>query len=170
MSQQILDKKREEVKIGVISDSHDNMEAIKKAVEIFNERDVDIVMHAGDIVSPFTADWFSKLNSKMILIYGNNDGELLYLKEKFKGVGEIYRDPFIAHMYGKSIVMTHKPEIVDAMAEMHDIVIYGHTHEMDIRRDKALIVNPGESCGYLTGIRSIAIVYPNSMNAEIIEF
>ncbi len=169
MEQHVVEEKKQP-KIGVISDSHDNMDAIKKAVDIFNSRGVDIVMHAGDIVSPFTADWFSKLNADIILIYGNNDGELLYLKEKFEGIGRIYRDPFIGEMYGKTIAMTHKPEIVDSLAELHDIVIYGHTHEIDVRRENALIVNPGESCGYLTGIRSITIIYPEKMNAEIIEF
>ncbi|KAA0005879.1 MAG: YfcE family phosphodiesterase, partial [Thermoplasmata archaeon] len=79
----VIDEKISTPKIGVISDSHDNMEAIKKAVEFFNENDVELVIHAGDIVSPFTADEFKKLNCDMLLIYGNNDGDKLYLKERF---------------------------------------------------------------------------------------
>ncbi len=41
--------------VGVLSDSHDNMPAIERAVDFFNENNVDMVMHAGDIISPFTA-------------------------------------------------------------------------------------------------------------------
>jgi uncharacterized protein len=51
--------------IGIISDSHDNLEAIRKAVEFFNNNDVKAVLHAGDLVSPFTARAFKELKSKL---------------------------------------------------------------------------------------------------------
>ena len=156
-------------KIGVISDSHDNMDAIRKAVKFFNENDVSMVIHAGDIVSPFTADEFKNLKSKMHLIYGNNDGDKLYLKERFKDIGEFHLDPYSFEINGKKIVVTHIPSIVDALAEKYDIVIYGHTHEKDLRKGKSLILNPGESCGYLTGIKSVALLYPEKMEAKIFD-
>jgi len=158
------------IKIGVISDSHDNMEAIKKAVEFFNSRDVDLVMHAGDIVSPFTADAFKELNCDMILIYGNNDGDKLYLKERFRNIGTFFLDPYMAEIAGVKIAMTHKPEIVEALATKYDIVIYGHTHEKDVRNEgDALIVNPGECCGYLTGVKSVAVISLEKKEAKIFE-
>ena len=170
MMQKMVFKKEERgYKVGVIADSHDNMEAIRKAVSFFNENEVDLVIHAGDVVSPFTADEFGKLKCDMLLIYGNNDGDKLYLKEKFKNIGSFHNDPYIANIFGKSIAVTHSPQIVDALAMKYDIVIYGHTHSKEIRREKGLILNPGECCGYLTGIRSIAIIYMEEMRAEIIE-
>ncbi|HDN96134.1 MAG TPA: hypothetical protein ENG71_03620, partial [Thermoplasmatales archaeon] len=66
--------------------------------------------------------------------------------------------------------VTHEPSIVDALATKYDIVIYGHTHEKDLRVGKSLIINPGECCGYLTGKRSIAILYPDEMKAKFIDF
>jgi putative phosphoesterase len=36
--------------IGIISDTHDNLPAIKRAVDLFNEKNVDLVLHAGDFV------------------------------------------------------------------------------------------------------------------------
>ncbi|MCD6474600.1 MAG: metallophosphoesterase [Thermoplasmata archaeon] len=165
----VIDEKISTPKIGVISDSHDNMEAIKKAVEFFNENDVELVIHAGDIVSPFTADEFKKLNCDMLLIYGNNDGDKLYLKERFSNIGEFHLDPYSFELYGKKIVVTHMPSIVDALATKYDIVIYGHTHKKDLRKEKALILNPGENCGYLTGVRSVALLYPHQMDARIVE-
>jgi len=35
------------MKIGIISDTHDNLPQIKKAVEIFNREKVELVLHAG---------------------------------------------------------------------------------------------------------------------------
>ncbi len=163
------EKIEEKTKIGIMADSHDNIEAIEKAVEVFNEEKVEIVIHAGDIVSPFTANSFKNLNCDMILIYGNNDGDKLYLKERFKNIGTFYNDPCIIELYGKKFAITHFPQIVSALAEKFDIVIYGHTHEKDLRKNKALIINPGECCGYLTGIKSIAILDIKKMEAKFVE-
>jgi len=164
-----LEREAEGGIIGVISDSHDNMHAIEKALRVFNERHAYMIFHAGDIVSPFTARIFSELAGDMILIYGNNDGDKLYLKERFSGIGTFYDDPYIGKVGGKSIAMTHKPEIVDALSLKYDVVIYGHTHEVDVRKEDSLIVNPGECCGYLTGKKTIALIDLNKMEAEIIE-
>ncbi|MEM1513855.1 MAG: metallophosphoesterase [Candidatus Thermoplasmatota archaeon] len=157
-------------KIGVISDTHDNIYAIKEAIKIFNGEKVNFVIHAGDIVSPFTANIFKGLNCKIFLIYGNNDGDKLFLKEKFSNIGDINNDPFEINLKDKKVIVTHKPELVDALSYIYDIVIYGHTHKIDIRKENALILNPGECCGYLTGKNSVAILYPEKMDADVIEF
>ena len=39
--------------IGVMSDTHDNVPLIEKAVALFNDRKVGFVIHAGDYVAPF---------------------------------------------------------------------------------------------------------------------
>ena len=84
MQKILLDEEENEVKVGIMADSHDNIDAIEKAINLFNENNVDMVLHAGDIVSPFTADILRNLKCDMLLIYGNNDGDKLYLKERFK--------------------------------------------------------------------------------------
>jgi len=43
----------------VISDTHDNMENTKKAIELAKSNNVDTIFHCGDIVSPFTPNGFS---------------------------------------------------------------------------------------------------------------
>jgi len=165
---EILKKKGEEMMVGVISDTHDNMPAIEKAVNFFNENHASIIFHAGDIVSPFTARVFQELEGKMIVIFGNNDGDRLYLKKLFSPFAEIHNDPYIGEIDGKKIAMTHKPEIVDALSLKYDIVIYGHTHEIEIKKEDSLVINPGECCGYLTGKKSIALLFPQKMDAQII--
>ena len=49
--------------IGIMSDSHDHMDAIKTAVDVFNQAEVELVIHAGDIIAPFTVKEFKKLKS-----------------------------------------------------------------------------------------------------------
>ena len=49
------------MKIGVLSDTHDNLVNIRKAVEIFSKNGVEAVIHAGDFCSPFTLPEFKPL-------------------------------------------------------------------------------------------------------------
>lgn len=49
------------MKIGILSDSHDNMPKLARAVELFNEEKVELVLHAGDLVSPITANELIRL-------------------------------------------------------------------------------------------------------------
>lgn len=156
--------------IGIMSDSHDKQPAIKKATDYFTEKQVDLVLHAGDVVSAFTADIFRNLTCNLKLVYGNNDGDKLFLRERFAGIGTFYGDPYFMELHGLRIVLTHHPELVDSLAKTCDIVVYGHTHEPDIRRyGKALIINPGECCGYLTGVETVALFSPKTMETEIVE-
>ena len=156
------------MKIGIITDSHDHRENLKKAVEIFNDAKVDKVLHAGDLVAPFTKRELGNLTMPLICVFGNNDGERLGLKQAF---GEIYVPPLHMTIDGKKIVLMHEPDNLEAVAESghFDIVIYGHTHNIDIRREKSLIFNPGESCGWLTGKSHIAILDLKTLHHELIE-
>lgn len=44
------------MKIGVMSNSNDNLPLIAKAVQLFNRQKVGLLLHAGDFVSPLTAN------------------------------------------------------------------------------------------------------------------
>ena len=54
------------MKIGMMADTHDNLNNIKKAVEIFNQEKIDLLLHAGDFVSPFTARELQHIRCLMI--------------------------------------------------------------------------------------------------------
>jgi len=71
--------------IGIISDTHENEEAVKKAAALFKEKNVDFVVHCGDIISPPMLGHFKDL--KMKFVYGNNDGEKKGLKEMCQKLG-----------------------------------------------------------------------------------
>jgi len=157
--------------IGIMSDSHDNLDAIKKAVKVFNENNVEIVLHCGDIVSPFTAQEFEKLKAKFTGVFGNNDGDKPYLLERFRNIGALHQDPFELEVDGRKIVMMHQPKFIDELLKdtRYDIVLYGHTHSIDIRKDNALVVNPGETGGWLTGRQTVALLDTKTLEVSVID-
>jgi len=160
------------MKIGIISDTHDNLSQIKKAVEIFNRGKVELVLHAGDFVSPFTALGFKNLNCPLYGVFGNNDGDKLYLQVKFKGIGEICPVPYEIDIDHRNIIMLHKEKLINNLAESqkYDVIIYGHTHRTDLRKiGKTLIINPGECGGWLTGKSTIALLDMETLEAKIVE-
>jgi putative phosphoesterase len=159
------------MKIGIIADTHDNLPQIKKAVEIFNQEKVELVLHAGDFVSPFTCLEFKNLNCPLKGVFGNNDGDKIYLQEKFKGIGELFPEPYKTNINHKNIIMLHLEKLIDDLAESqkYEVIIYGHTHRTDLRKiGKTLIVNPGECGGWLTGKSTIALLDLEKLEAKII--
>ncbi|MFH0948296.1 MAG: metallophosphoesterase [Elusimicrobiota bacterium] len=157
--------------IGIMSDSHDNMVAIKKAVDFFNQKNVALVLHAGDYVAPFTAQEFSKLKMKLVGVFGNNDGDKSHLLEKFKNIGELYQGPYEIELDGKKIVLMHQPKFIDQLLKdkKFDIVIYGHNHKIDVRKDTALVINSGECGGWITGRSTVSILDTKTLTPEIID-
>ncbi len=156
--------------IGIMSDTHDNLPLVKKAIEFFNAKNVKHVIHAGDYTSPFTLKLFKELKCQYSGIFGNNDGDKLLLLER--SGGNIHNQPYIFTLNNRKIVVIHEHHIADALADSghFDIVVYGHTHIADMRKLKnTLIVNPGEVSTYLYGKSTIAVVDLNRMEGEIIE-
>ncbi len=160
------------MKIGIISDTHDNLPKIKEAVEMFNQEKVQLVLHAGDYTSPFTSREFKNLNSPLKGVFGNNDGDKLLLQKYFVGIGEISSETYLTNLNQVSLIMLHKDELVDSLAESqkYDLIVYGHTHRPDLRRiGKTLIINPGEGGGWLSGKSTIAILNLKTLEARILE-
>lgn len=156
--------------IGIISDTHDDMQSITKAVDIFNAEKVSHVLHAGDITSPFTFEVFRGLEGRFTGIFGNNDGDRLLLKEK--SGGNIFNQPHKITLNKKSIVVLHEPDIVDDLSESgrFDIVIYGHTHRTDVRKVRnTVVINPGKAARLHKGKATLAILDTKNMAARVIE-
>lgn len=156
------------MKIGIIADSHDHKDNITASVAWFNSEKVALVLNAGDLVAPFTARIFQKLDARMICVFGNNDGERLGLSRTF----EIHRHPHVVETGGLKILLLHEPDNLESIAKSgdYDVIVYGHTHEKDIREVGATkIVNPGECCAWLTGIGTVAILETETMEVTIKE-
>lgn len=156
--------------IGILSDTHDDMPEIMRAVDTFNSEDVSHVIHAGDIVSPFTFEIFNRLHCSFSAVFGNNDGDKILLKNKFEG--NIQNQPLVMTVNEKKIVVVHEPDLVDALADSghFHLVIYGHTHSPDIRKRKnTLIVNPGKVAKLNKGESTIALLDSDKMETRIIK-
>jgi putative phosphoesterase len=138
--------------IGLISDTHDHVPNIKKAVSEFKKRKADLVLHAGDYCSPFTVPEFKGLNLKGI--FGNNDGDKYLLISKFKEIGaEIAGDFLKVQADGLLIAVYHGTyaEITDSLCHSgrFDIVVSGHIHEkVNQVIGETIHINPGTAHGF----------------------
>ncbi|WP_292390829.1 metallophosphoesterase [Methanosarcina sp. UBA5] len=161
--------------IGIISDSHDNMNAIRKAVEFFNEKRVKAVLHAGDLVSPFTARAFKELEPKLYFVFGNNDGDKVTLTKRFEEIGATSCGNFgDLTIDGLHIALLHgtNEALVKALAKSgeFDVVIRGHTHDPGVKIVEGVpVINPGESSGVLSGKSTVAILDIANLNVEIMQ-
>jgi len=160
------------MKLGVIADTHDNMDAIRKSLNIFDSLNVEMIIHLGDYVAPFTAKHFVNFNKKFIGIFGNNDGEKFGLKKAYSHIGEIYNPPFELEIDSNKILLLHDPFTLKSYikSQEYDYIFYGHLHEKEKKKvKKTWILNPGEACGILSKKPSIAFIDLKKNIIEIID-
>lgn len=157
--------------IGVISDTHDRVNAIEKSVEIFNAKGVDAVLHCGDFVAPFALAPFKKLKAPFYAVFGNNDGEKEGLFKLFDEAGwSLKPRPWLFELDGTRIAMLHEPAPIAEIVrdERADLIVFGHTHEaLCEERNGIMIVNPGEGCGWVKKRSTLATVDLASRTAQI---
>ncbi len=158
------------MKIGIISDTHENMPKIRSAVKLFNRVKVGAVIHCGDIISPITAGEFSALAAPFIGVFGNNDGEKFFLRRRFRRIGSIHERRYSGRLGGRRVLAIHEPDFLRelALSGRWDLIAYGHTHRAEISQvGSTLVVNPGEAAGWITGEATVALVDTGTMRAEL---
>ena len=162
--------------IGLISDTHDNLSLVEKAVNRLNEEKVELVLHAGDYTSPFTIAKFKTLNCRLIGVFGNNDGDHELLKKRFSETQNCEIHGIFAEIDAGDfkIALHHgeETELQNALVNCggFDCVVSGHTHiAVNKAKGKTLVVCPGEVCGYLYGKPSMALLDTNKREAKIIQ-
>lgn len=155
------------MKIGVLSDSHDHLPNVQKAVDLLLAEKVEKIVHCGDLVAPFVARVVGKLkenkNIECVAIFGNNDGERVGIKKIFGEIFSIKGEFYECEWAGIKIAVYHGTDnallnnIIDS--NHYQLVLCGHTHQIRIEEcHSVLVVNPGEVCGYLTNRATCAIV------------
>ncbi len=160
------------MRIGVISDSHDHLGYLRRAVDALNDHQVELVLHAGDYVAPFVVNELARLQCRLQGIFGNNDGERLGLARRIAEIGHVQVQPLFLELDGCRLAMVHEPEPVEAFAQsgLYEVVLYGHTHRREERRvGDCLVLNPGEVCGWLTGEPTCAILELPARTVQWIE-
>ena len=149
--------------VGVVSDTHNNIKNIKKIISLFNEEQLDLVIHTGDISNAVTLEIFSNLNCPLVGVFGNNDR----IEEGLKEVCEEYNfnfqePPLSLTLENKKVAVFHEPELIEEYITDHqdiDIILHGHTHRYKKEiRNGIIYFNPGESAGSMEGKSAIGLI------------
>jgi len=162
------------MRIGVVSDTHNNLKNVAKIVELFNQANVDRVVHTGDITQAKTIDVFAHLKAPLFGVFGNNDQERDSLeaaisRHKFS----FCEPPFTTNWAGRDLIVVHDPlEFEGHIDPQHDLALHGHTHlhRLESWGTKTTIFNPGECAGHMVGYNAIGIVDLNSLDTELLRF
>jgi uncharacterized protein len=162
------------MKIGVLSDIHDNLDNLKKAIDVFKSQGAEEVIFCGDFYSPIPARFLSfNFPGKIHCVFGNGDGDRFAIK----GFAVSGADNLILHgeyaeieIANRKIAATHFPFYAQALAkkDVYDAVFYGHSHVSQIEQvDSTLCANPGEIMGF-KGLASCGVYDSETNTIEII--
>ncbi|MDD5130851.1 MAG: metallophosphoesterase [Candidatus Omnitrophica bacterium] len=135
------------VKIGVISDTHipDGGQHVPRVIlDAFKQ--VDLVVHAGDIISLGVIDELKSVCPNVVVVAGNMDPEAVRRKYPVKEVLEIlgYR---IGVMHGSGPALNLPELLRDCFKDDGcDLIIFGHSHKpMNKEISGILFFNPGSA-------------------------
>jgi len=123
------------MKIAIISDTHDNLANLKKAVDWIKKEKIKTIIHCGDIFKPETIKEILKIfKGEIYIIFSPADADFTKIpKDSFKNLPrtKIYEEFGKLKITGKKIAFTHFPEIAKTLAatQEYDMVFYGHTHK-----------------------------------------
>lgn len=163
------------MKIGIISDIHDHLENLNKALEKLKTCDEYIC--CGDLCSPFIVKALGEgIQKTCHIVFGNNDAD----KFRMMIVGSSYP---LLKFYGeyvelnidnRIIALNHFDNIGRALAKApgFDLICFGHNHQKEITTsdsNHSIILNPGEVFGQLSGVASVATYDTQLHQAELIE-
>jgi len=141
------------MKVAIISDTHDNVPNLEKAIKWMNDNKIDRIIHCGDLCAPsILINVLAKeFKGPIDMVFGNvEDRDLLpEVVKKFKNVTH-HGDLGELDINGKKVAFIHYPDKAKKLAQSgkYNYVFYGHTHkpwEEDINGCKLL--NPGTCAG-----------------------
>lgn len=161
------------MRIGIVSDTHNNLKNCRRIVELFNNASVERVIHTGDITQAKTIEVFAKLDAPMYGVYGNNDQERESLEAAVEQFDFHFIDPPLNLSWaGRELLVVHDPlEIALPEGGRFDVILHGHTHQLTIERhDTSLVFNPGECAGIMDGFNSIGLLDLDNMKPEVVYF
>lgn len=175
------------MQVGVISDTHDKLQTIQQALDIFHAEDVELVIHCGDWKTPATVHYFAeeaeKRNLSVKAVLGNRDTEKEKIREENKYRGETIvfssGDVYELMLDDKQTVIYHghhKPTLKALInSEKYTVIFTGHTHKPKIEKhNEVLIINPGSTAFTIPRTKNSkpTVALYNSKNnlGKIIEF
>ena len=161
------------MRIGVVSDTHNNLANVRRIVELFNAANVERVIHTGDITQAKTLDLFAHLRAPLYGVFGNNDVERDALDAAVARHRFTFAEPpFRLAWHERSIVVVHDPrELERVHVPDFALALHGHTHHYrhEIERG-AVVFNPGESAGHMEGHNAIGVVDLATLSVDLLRF
>lgn len=141
------------MKLAILSDSHDNLPNIYKALDYIKIANIDTIIHCGDVCAPAVLEEFGKNFSGNIYISrGNVDGDyggFERVLKKFPNI-KIFKETGNITIEKIKIGFVHNPDIAHVLARggKFDVIFYGHNHTpWEKKVGKTLLVNPGTLAG-----------------------
>ncbi|NPA39238.1 MAG: metallophosphoesterase [Thermodesulfobacteria bacterium] len=158
------------MKVAILSDSHDSIPNLKKAIETALRKDAEVLFHCGDLISPFMIPVLANFGKETHLILGNNRGDIFLMMQHLKKYPHInfHGEQAFLEVKGFKVAMVHYPKIAYALAQTqeYDFVFCGHTHVYEVKEvGKTLVLNPGEILGK-EGTPTFAILDLESKKVE----
>jgi putative phosphoesterase len=160
------------VRIGVVSDTHNQLRNVRRIVELFNAARVDRVVHTGDITQARTLEVFAGLAAPLVGVFGNNDErEPLRAAARDAGI-RLEEPPLSLAWHERRLLIVHDPYLLsEPLLADHDVVLHGHTHRpVHERRNGALVFNPGECAGLLDGHNTVGVLDLAGLEVEWLRF
>lgn len=139
--------------IGIMADTHNDIEAMKKAISIFHERNIKILIHAGDITSPKMLEYLKGFDCYIVLGNGDLiDSEEIDMKAQELGMRSV-DESVEFECDGKKFIVFHGnkvPVYREAVASgKYNYIIKGHTHNFEnYVSNGSRIINPGAVYGH----------------------
>lgn len=161
------------MRIGIVSDTHNNLRNVSQIVELFDRAGVDRVVHTGDITRPKTLELLARIEAPLVGVYGNNDRERDALQAVATRFGVRLADPPLdLSWHERRILVVHDPRDLDALLTPdHDLALHGHTHRYHLeRRNGTLVFNPGECAGHLPGQNTVGVVDLEQLASQLLHF
>ncbi len=162
------------MRIGLLSDSHDRVPAVAELMRRFAGCGVELILHAGDYCAPFALAPLRELRIPLVGVFGRNDGDhdgLRAAADALPAGGELHVAPHSFDVGGETILLVH--DLTEAHVrslESHAIIVHGCAHRAEMKeRGNALLVNPGEACGWLAGVPTAAILDTTARRVEFLK-
>lgn len=160
------------MKIGVISDTHDNIWKIQEAIPHLIK--TQMIVHCGDLCSPFVVRELAEplVGLPIHIVWGNNEGDRFFISKVARDFPQVQLHGELAELdvQGLAVAVNHFPRIANALAHsgLYGLVCHGHDHQ--VREEwvgDCLLINPGEMMG-MKGKSSLAIVEVETRKVEFI--
>jgi uncharacterized protein len=134
------------MRIAVISDTHSRTVSVKAALKIIAEREVELILHCGDISDADTVQLFP---AHTHFVFGNTDYDRTGIERAIADIGATLHGAWghlelasqsLAFTHGDNPAILHELEHSDAF----DFLFHGHTHvAKEHRTGKTRVINPG---------------------------